>query len=338
MVILITGATGYIGSHVTKEALNRGHRVRVTERVEGRATFLKSLPGAEEGLEVITMDLLDPTSISAGLQGVEAIIHTAALLPLDGVTGEEVVEASLAGTRNLLQAIDTHAPDLGRFIHTSSVAAIVGYGGPRRSSYGPEDWCEDGAEDNPYGHAKAQAERILRSWWEAKPSDRRPHLCTIHPVTVLGPVMTERHLRTSTPTAVDHIVRGRPRVLIPMQFDVVDVRDVARLHLDAMDTGVPGERYIACTSSISLGYMARASDPVLREAGRRAPRWTLPRFLSLVVLRWLRGLSNKEAKRRLSTDRHVFDRSLTDARFDIDWTDMEVSVADTTRSILHLID
>ena len=50
MVILITGATGYIGSHVTKEALNRGHRVRVTERVEGRATFLKSLLALRRGL------------------------------------------------------------------------------------------------------------------------------------------------------------------------------------------------------------------------------------------------------------------------------------------------
>ena len=120
---MVTGAAGFIGSHVVRELLSEGHTVRATVRDVVNAEFLKELPGAER-LEIVKMDLLDRESVDVAVVGCGDVIHCAAALYV-GVKDaqKDVVDPSIKGTQNLVDAIDA-AGGVSRFIHTSSVAAV----------------------------------------------------------------------------------------------------------------------------------------------------------------------------------------------------------------------
>ena len=126
--ILVTGAAGFIGSHVVRELLSQGHSVRATVRDPVNAEFLTELPGAEN-LEIVKMDLLERGSVDSAVTGCDDVIHCAAALYV-GVKDaqKEVVDPSIQGTQNLLDAIDAGG-GVNRFVHTSSVSAV------RRTGY-----------------------------------------------------------------------------------------------------------------------------------------------------------------------------------------------------------
>ena len=156
--ILVTGAAGFIGSHVVRELLSQGHSVRATGRDPVNAEFLKALPGAEN-LNIVKMDLLERGSVDAAVVDCDDVIHCAAALYV-GVTDaqKEVVDPSIQGTQNLLDAID-FVGGVNRFVHTSSVAAVRRTGYDNGRTFTRDDWCDNATVDsNAYGMAKAGAE------------------------------------------------------------------------------------------------------------------------------------------------------------------------------------
>ena len=246
--VVVTGASGYIGSHIVANLLLKGKKVRATVRDSQdneRVKHLKEMEILENGsLEIVEMDLFDEDSVNLAISGATDVIHTAAVVIVRSRRPQEkIVDPSVIGTKNIISAIEKSGT-VERFVHTSSTAAIR-----------PEEW-EDGevlttetfAEDatleqNPYGLAKYSAEMVVRDWHKQKNGVKKPRMVTIHPCMVFGPPLSPRHLRGSLSIIMMLVNRELP-VLLPMQISIVDVRDVAEAHVRALTMGEDGGRYL----------------------------------------------------------------------------------------------
>ena len=211
MVVLVTGASGYIGSHIVANLLSKGKVVRATVRDASdpeRVDHLKNMEIAKGGsLEIIEMNLLDSESVHRAVYGCKEVIHTAAVVVLKSKKPQEkIVDPSVVGTQNVLDAIDS-SETVECLVHTSSTAAIR----PQRWEDGQtlttDTWAEDAdIENNPYGLAKFSAERLVRNWHSSNKNG--PRMVTINPCVVLGPPLSKRHLRGS-PSFIMMLLKGR---------------------------------------------------------------------------------------------------------------------------------
>lgn len=329
--VLVTGAAGFIGSHVVRELLAAGREVRATVREPKNAEFLKVLPGSER-LEIVAMDLLDRASVGAALADCTDVIHCAAALFVGAVDKQrDVVDPSVAGTQNLLDAIDA-AGGVNRLIHTSSVAAVRRTAYCNGDTFSSADWCDDATVDsNAYGLAKAGAERLARDWVAAKPAGQRPRYVSINPSIVFGPVLSERHLAGSM-AVIDHLLKRKPPILLKMHVNIVDVRDVAIAHVKALTEGEDGGRYIVFNGSMWM----RDMSAILRRAmpERKWPRLTLPKALTYVLSIFHPQLTPSWVRRSVGTSCE-YDSSPAATELGMSWIPLEDSVIDGARSAVE---
>ena len=274
MVVLVTGAAGFIGSHVVAQLLQSGTHVRATVRNPANATFLNSLPVSEGGsLQIVTMDLLDFATVRSAVSDCKDVIHCAASLYVGAKNPQrDVVDPSIEGTANLVKALQ-QAGVVERIVHTSSVAAIRRTSHENGTIFSVEDWCDDATvKTNPYGLAKAGAERVMRKWVESQVGESKPRLITIHPSVVFGPIFSPRHKEGSM-SYLKHFTSGPPFVL-KLNINFVDVRDVATAHINALTNGNDGARYLLHNHSMwmqEIGTELKVLKPERKWATRKLP-------------------------------------------------------------------
>ena len=282
-LVTVTGASGYIGSHVVANLLARGRQVRATVRDAGdpiRVDHLRALPVAEGGsLEIVNMDLFDVESVHAAIAGCTDLIHTAAAVRISAKDPQrQIVDPSVIGTRNVVAGIDA-AGTVERFVHTSSTAAIRPMTWKDGETLTTETWADDATLDgNPYGLAKVLAERIVRDW-HSDGGEGKPRMVTIHPSVVFGPPLSKIHLRGSL-SFLNALVQRKVPVLIPIQINIVDVRDVAEAHVRALTMGQNAGRYLTVSGDMQFSDISstlRQEFPHLK-----TPRFTIPYLIALV--------------------------------------------------------
>ncbi len=315
-VVAVTGASGFIGSHVVANLLARGRTVRATVRDASdpeRTDHLRALPVAEGGgLEIVEMDLFEPASVNAAIAGCTDLIHTAAAVRISAKDPQrQIVDPSVIGTRNVVAAIDASGT-VRRFVHTSSTAAISPMKWRDGETLTSESWADDATLDgNPYGLAKVEGERVVRNWHSAADPETRPRMVTIHPCVVFGPPMSRRHLRGSLALVMALIRRELP-VVLPMQINIVDVRDVAEAHVRALTRGEDAGRYLVVSGDMRWKDISLTLKQAYPE--RKWPTLTLPYPAALVVsifhpklsLAWAR----QHLRRRLYWDASPAERDL----------------------------
>ena len=299
--VLVTGASGYIGSHIVANLLLRGRNVRASVRDPNDAEkvdHLSALPIASGGsLELVKMDLFDVPSVGAAVTGCSDVIHAAAALHVGNMDKQkEVVDPSFVGTQNICDAIDA-AGTVKRLVHTSSTAAIRPTNYENGEIFNTEMWADDKPltlEDNAYGLAKVGAERIVRKWHADADPETRPRLVTIHPCVVFGPPLCKRHLSGSLSYVEALVKRTLPKSL-PVHINIVDVRDVAEAHVRALTGGSEEGRYLVVGGDmwmVDLANVLRAEYP-----DRKWPKGVLPYWMCLIAaafhpkmsIKWVRN-------------------------------------------------
>ncbi len=170
MNILITGATGFIGSHLAEELHRQGHSLRVLVRPTSNLRWIEHLP-----IEKVIGGLSDSASLEQAVAGVDYIYHIAGVVAAKNREG--FFRGNVDATRNLLEATLKVNPDLKRFVHASSLAAV----GPAFSENRPVDELETYRPITTYGESKAEAERVVTGY-----ADRLP-VTIVRPPAVYGP-------------------------------------------------------------------------------------------------------------------------------------------------------
>jgi nucleoside-diphosphate-sugar epimerase len=286
MTVLVTGASGFIGSHVVMELSKRGYSVRAGMRNLDYSNIFSDL----ENVECVKMDLFDVDSLKNAVRGCDDVIHCAASLYIGAKDVKaEVVDPSVIGVENLCSVM----VDVKRIVHTSSVAAIRSTKFENGKIFTNLDWCEDATPSyNSYGFAKAEAEKKIRAW--AKGRDLR--LVTIHPSIVFGPILHNKHMNGSM-SYLKHFVKGPPFIL-DIHINFVDVRDVAKAHVNALDEGEDRGRYIIHKRGM---WMKEIGKELSSKLPRKFATRKLPRLLAYIMAIFHPKLSVKRLKGTLGT-------------------------------------
>jgi dihydroflavonol-4-reductase len=303
--VLLTGITGFLGSHIAIQLLDRGYEVRGTLRDFARIESMRKIIAAHtkhtEKLSFFAAGLTDASVWDDATSVMNFVIHVASPLPQTLPKQEDdLIIPAKEGTLNVLKAASKNG--VQRVVLTSSTAAIV-YGkerGNRSGWYDEDDWtdvtCK--ADTTPYARSKTIAEKAA---WDFLAKDGRGmELVTVCPGTILGPVL-ESDIGTSANIVLkmlDGSSPGIPRI----GFDVVDVRSVADLHLRAMEEpAAAGGRFIGSAGFLSFRDIA---DILRREyPDRKIPKHTLPdwfvRLYSLVEPKLKPILNDLSVERRV---------------------------------------
>ena len=277
--VLVTGGSGFLGSWCVIDLLRRGYRVRTTVRDLSREAALRaaiaSVLDAGERLSVAAADLRSNDGWEQAVNGCDYVLHVASPFPAaQPKDPDELIVPAREGTLRVLEA----SLDAGvqRVVVTSSIAAITGGLQPSSAALTEDDWSDP---DNPrltaYARSKTIAERA--AWDFVRQRGETEKLAVINPGAILGPVLSDD--RSYSIEMIERLLRGMPGVP-RIGFAIVDVRDVADLHLRAMT--IPeagGERFIAVGSFQWMEQVAEVLRDRLGEATAKVPTRTVPNLL-----------------------------------------------------------
>jgi nucleoside-diphosphate-sugar epimerase len=301
-LVLVTGGSGFIGAHCIRRLHEDGYRVRTTVRSLSREPEVRSMAG-DGPLEMVAADLNEDAGWTDAVAGCDFVLHVASPFPLGQPKHEdELIVPARDGALRVLRA----ARDAGvrRVVLTSSFAAI-GYGhGHPDTVYDETSWTDvDGPGVSAYAKSKTLAERA--AWDFVEGDGGELELAVVNPVAVLGPL-----LGPDASTSIELVKRlidgsmpGTPKVA----YGIVDVRDVADLHVRAMAAPeAAGERFLALGEDFrwisELGEWLREARP---ERAKKIPKRELPSLLVRVASRFdgsLRQITPELGVRKRATN------------------------------------
>ncbi len=229
---LVLGATGFIGGHIAREAAMRGWQVRALRR---NPNFTGAI--GDVGVEWMTGNLDDRSSLNEAMRGCDVVFHSAGAYPHGSRQIDRAVQSALTQMRNVIEATREAKPD--RLIYTSSFTTIGLPGGPQRLA-DERDCYRPGTAGDAYYEAK---------WaMEVEALNSGLPIVVLNPAAVFGP--GDVHLAVSE--IVIMAAKGRVPFYFDATFGAIDVRDVAAAHLNAVEQGHPGERYILSNHNMTL--------------------------------------------------------------------------------------
>lgn len=283
--VCVTGAGGYVASHVVHRLLSTGHTVHAAVRSSGKASHLRSLPGAAGRLRFFEgCDLTVPGSFDAAVAGCDYVMHMASPFTLNvnpAKVQDTLLRPAVDGTKNVLASVD-RAPSVRRVVLTSSIAAILAY--PEEGRVYDETMWNDQASESEFAYelSKTLAERAA---WEAAGKQDRWSLVVINPGLVMGPPLGSRADGESI-HLMQRIMRGDMVVGYPdFEFRSVDVRDVAKAHCVAMVKEDARGRHLVAPHRLTFGRVRDVlrSGPLGGRLWWRLPTRPLPRWLLMAL-------------------------------------------------------
>jgi len=241
MKALVTGAGGFIGSHLVEALVAEGHRVRAFVHYNAAGSWhnLEKLPAEiRSSIEVVAGDIADPFFVDGAVKGCDVVFHLAALIgiPYSYIAPQAYISTNVSGTLNVLQACRRH--DVGRLVHTSTSET---YGS---AQYVPIDEDHPLVGQSPYSASKIGADKLVESYWR---SFNLP-VCIIRPFNTYGP---RQSARAFIPTIISQALSGgvvRLGNLDPVR-DMTFVKDTARGFI----AGAKSDKCIGTVCNLGVG-------------------------------------------------------------------------------------
>jgi dihydroflavonol-4-reductase len=278
MTTLVTGATGFVGSHVARQLVSAGHPVRILAR---KNSNLQPLDGLS--VERFEGDLRDAVSLERAMRGVRRVFHVAADYRLSARNPGELYESNVDGTRLLLEA----ARDAGveRIVYTSTVATMAV---PAHDGALPNEETR-AVLQQMIGHYKRS--KFLAELEAIKAASAGVPVVIVNPTAPVGPGDWKP---TPTGRIIVDFLNGKMPAYVDTGLNVVPVEDVAAGHLLAAEKGRIGERYILGARNMTLKQIL---DALAEITGRPAPRVKMPHAVALAAGyadQWISRLTGRE--------------------------------------------
>jgi dihydroflavonol-4-reductase len=257
--VFLTGATGFVGSHVLHALLAAGYRVRALVRPHSRP-----LPPVA-GCTAVVGDVLRAGDLVRQIAGCRYLVHVAALYSFSPAQRHAVWTVNVHGCASILEA--ARIAGVERAVVTSSSATV----GPARDGRPAteEDWADDADSVSTYHHSKLQQERVALA--------ARVPVVLVLPTAPVGPGDWKP---TPTGKMIVDFMRGRVFASLGSGLNIVPVEDVGRAHVLALQRGRSRERYLVGGENLSLAELWRLLAQI---CGRRAPTWQLPYHAALAM-------------------------------------------------------
>ena len=262
MTTLVTGAAGFLGSHVTRQLVARGEEVRVLIRVSSSNRAISDLP-----LEYVTGDLRDARSLERAMKGVQRVFHVAADYRLWAKRSQDIYDSNVGGTKNLLAAAT--AAGVAQLIYTSTVATIA----VDRPEL-PNEFTDSKLEEmiGHYKRSKWMAEQeALKAAKEGLP------VVVAMPTTPVGPWDWKP---TPTGKIILDFLNGKMPGYVETGLNFVGVEECAAGHLLVAERGKVGERYLLGAENLTLKEML---DTLAKITSLPAPGMKIPHGVALGV-------------------------------------------------------
>jgi nucleoside-diphosphate-sugar epimerase len=334
--VLVTGGTGFIGSHSILQLLNAGHHVRTTVRDLERESDVRAMlktGGVDAGsrLSFVAADLEKDAGWKEAVAGCEYVLHVASPFP-SGVPKDEneLIVPAREGALRVLRA--SRDAGVKRVVLTSSFAAI-GYGHDGQTTpFNETSWTDLNAHGvSPYVKSKTIAERA--AWDFIAKEGSSLELSVVNPVGVFGPVLGPDY--STSILLVQRLMDGALPGCPQIWFGCVDVRDVVDLHLRAMtNPAAKGERFLAVAGDfLSITEMAKILKSRMGAAASKVPTRTLPNFVLRLV-----SLADPAAKQLIPELGKIKNGTNEKARRVLGWAPRtnEESLVATAESLLKL--
>lgn len=285
-LVCVTGASGFVAAHLVAALLQDGYRVRGTVRslaIPEKYRYLTELPGADERLELVEAELLTEGSYDEAVAGCGAVFHTASPYVINVKDPQkDLVDPAVKGTLNVLGSC-RKAGGVARVILTSSMAAITDE--PRDDHvFTEEDWNEASSlKRNPYYYSKVLAEKAA---WDFSEEDGVGfELVVINPFMIIGPSLSPG-LNSSNKILVDLLTGTYPGIL-SLNWGFVDVRDVARAHIRALETPKAKGRYLCAGEVLTMKELVDHLRDIGAGEGRKLPSMGLSSGFSTGLVKML---------------------------------------------------
>ncbi len=280
-LVLVTGGSGYIAGYCIAQLLADGWRVRTTVRSLARAedtrAAIDKIAAGAGTIEFAAADLNADAGWANAVAGAGYVLHVASPVPaIDPDNDDELVRPARDGTLRVLKA--SREAGVKRVVMTSSMAAIAFGRGERAEPFTEADWTDETNRNDTsaYERSKTIAERAAWAWHKAEGGALE--LATVNPALVLGPALGSDF--SASLEAVRKLLDGSVPALPHFGFSLVDVRDIAQLHLLAMTSpAAAGQRFLGSADFYWMKDIAKVLKQGLGGEARKVPSISIPDFL-----------------------------------------------------------
>ncbi len=338
-IACVTGAGGFIGTHLVKELLNTGHTVRGTVRDGKNPEKTRHLfkiaqdLGAQERFSIHYAQLDQLGAFHKIIDGCHWVFHLASIVKTHADNPvQEIVEVSVRGTQNVLDAIEKASSVEGLAL-ISSITAVTSLKPRSDHTFTEKDWF-DGTNPNqtPYPISKSWSEKCVWQFQELKKNKRNITTFVVNPSLVLGQPLCRHHLHTSL-KVIENLVKGRYHGAPRLSYGIVDVQDVVKVLRMGLEQKVSG-RYILHERSLWLSDMLKVIKTQFPD--RKIPDRPIPSFLLYLHALLKRNESIANLRANLGRFDQISSKKVTE-KFGITLRPAEDSLKDCCHTLGHYL-